>query len=439
MIEASNKKGVTAMETLIGIGLVSVIVMTVYSSLIGAMNNATESRKRTGALALANEKMEFIRNLEYNEIGTIQGIVPGLLYSSEKVSKNNCAYNIKTEVRYIDDLADGVAPFDLINNDYKQVHVEVDWGVPEKSVSLYSVFVPNGLETNIHSGTLSINVIDSTGVPVPAVSVEIKSLDDNPIVDYATGTDDSGNLILPGVPSQHYRIFLSKSGYENVMTYPSPITEDDFTPFDTDLFVAEANLNTKTFFMDKSAELTLKAIDIETNEGIENVSFDIKGGKKIGINPDTFNLDEIKSTDSSGNATFSNISSGEYLIENIDSLDTDNYAYVGTEERLPIQLHAEEIHESIFLFADKNQNSLVVSVKDSIGEPLKNASVTLTDGVFNQTILTGEEGLVFFPQAPDILTAGSYELSVSLDGYSDYNGNIEINDLVKESITLSLE
>jgi hypothetical protein len=189
MIEASNKKGVTAMETLIGIGLVSVIVMTVYSSLIGAMNNATESRKRTGALALANEKMEFIRNLEYNEIGTIQGIVPGLLYSSEKVSKNNCAYNIKTEVRYIDDLADGVAPFDLINNDYKQVHVEVDWGVPEKSVSLYSVFVPNGLETNIHSGTLSINVIDSTGVPVPAVSVEIKSLDDNPIVDYATGTD----------------------------------------------------------------------------------------------------------------------------------------------------------------------------------------------------------------------------------------------------------
>jgi len=236
---------------------------------------------------------------------------------------------------------------------------------------------------------------------------------------------------------QHYRIFLSKDDYEDIQTYPNP-PDGGFTPIDADINVIESFLNTKTFFMDKSANLTLEAINIITNEGIEDIDFDLKGGKKIGINPETFNVKRTESTDSSGHAVFSNISPGSYSIENINSLDTSEYAFIGTDELIPFEISSEENHVIEFIFTNKNENSLVVLVKDqTTKETLSEASVKLTGGEFDQTVLTGETGIAFFPQSPDVLISGDYDLLVSIDGYSDYDESVEINDLVKKEVELA--
>lgn len=435
-----ENKGVTAMEALIGIGLVSVIVLSVYSSLTGAMSNVNESRMRTGALALANEKIEIIRNLPYSQIGTVDGIIGGPILQYEEVQKNNYIYSVNTEVRYLDDATDGVFPDDLINTDYKQVFIEVGWGNEGKNIALSSVFVPEGMEADVGGGTLSVNVLDSSGTPVSAVSIEIQSLDDNPPINYHTGTDDLGNLILPGVPAQNYRLYLSKNDYENVRTYPNP-PGSSFTPLDPDINIVENFLNTKTFFMDRTADLILEAVDIATDSGIEGVDFEIVGGKKIGIDPDTFNINQTKTTDSSGNASFSDVSPGSYQIVNLDSLDTSEYAFVGTEEKLPVEISSGEEKTIKFLFADKNTDSLVVSVKDAMtDEALAGASVHLEKDLFSQTIITGDEGVAFFPQSPEILLPGNYSLDVSLEGYSSYDDDsVEINDLVKKSVELTPE
>ncbi len=438
-----SQKGVTLIEVLIGVGIISFVILSIYSSLTGVMRAGSDAKQRIGAMALANEKMEVIRNLSYEDIGVVGGIVSGPITAEETIVQNGSTYQIDVDIRYVDDPFDGVFPADTINTDYKQAQVQVTWknGGNDKTITFFSNFVPNGIETNEGGGTLAINTVTSGGVLVPNVTITVESLDDNPLVSYETTTDAQGNLILPGVPAQNYRFHASKSGYESLQSYPNP-PESDFIPTEKDLYVSEGVINPFTFIIEETANLKLIANNVADDSFVEGISFQTSGGRRIGTSPDTFNFNETDSTNSSGEINYSSLSPGSYRIVNYDSLGNDTFDCIGSDSPSAFQLSSGVSSEINFIFADKEIDSLFVSIVNSAtNEPVVGATVHLTGGSFDQTLVSGGRGQVFFPAKTEPVTtidAGNYDLSISADGYENSDEEIYINDLVTHKVVLTV-
>ncbi len=445
----NSQKGVTLIEILIGVGIIGMITITIYSTLAGIIRIGSDSKQRVGATALANEKMEVIRNLSYDNVGIVDGIVSGPIVAKETISQNGFNYGIDVDVRYVDDPFDGTFPTDTVSNDYKQAQIKVTWqnSGAEKMVTFFSNFVPDGIESSSGGGILSVNTITSGGDLVPGVTIRVESLDDSPVIDYETATDDQGNLILPGVPSQNYRFYASKDGYESLQTYPNP-PESVFIPIDKDLYVSEGAINPLTFIIEEIADLKIIANDVAEDSFIEGIDFDISGGKKIGTSPppppliDTFSLDETGTTDSVGEINYSNLSPGSYEITNYEELGNSTFKCIGSDLEQIFQLSSGTTNEVNFVFADKDVNSLFITVVDNdAGEAVSGAEVRLSGGSLDQTITTGENGQVYFPIKTDpetVIDADDYDLSISAVGFQNHDETLYINDLTTHEIILNI-
>ncbi len=438
-----NKKGATLIEVLVGLTLVSFLVLTIYLALAKTVASIGESKQRVGAIAIANEKMEVMRNLEYNEVGVIDGIVSGPMLAFETVIRNNFEYQVYIDVRYIDDEFDGTGVDDLIPTDYKFVEVVVYWNHlgKTKSIQFNSNFVPNGIETNMGGGTLVLNALTSGGENVSNVTVNLTSIENNPKVNYTAVTDNLGSLVLQGVPSQNYRITLSKNGYETVRTYPNP-PESLFVPINTDFYVSEGDLNSKNFLIDPVSDLKIKTIDAITREPISGIEINLTGGKEIGSTPTTYNLNDTSDTNYSGEINYSEISSGLYEIVNRGTIGIGDYEYVGSSEAFIFNLDAGIEKELELIFSDKSESALLLSVFEPVNEnPLKDAVVVVMGpNDFNQSVTTDESGVAFFPINSDpivLMENSNYTVEIRIPGYQDHISSISINNLTKEEITLN--
>ena len=168
-IKKHKNHGFTLIEALIFLFIFSIITVTFYSVITLGTGYILESKNKLAALALANEKMEIIRNLNYDDIGTTTGIPSGSITESEDVVSGGKTFHVKTIVQFIDDALDGVLPADSMPDDYKKVKITVSWeGVKgaTRSVYLVSGFTPPGLEVNSGDGILVINIINGAGVGI---------------------------------------------------------------------------------------------------------------------------------------------------------------------------------------------------------------------------------------------------------------------------------
>ena len=90
---------------------------------------------------------------------------------------------------------------------------------------------------------------------------------------------------------------------------------------------------------------------------------------------------------------------------------------------------------------DKNIGSLKVIVNDqSSGNPLLGASVHVSNGTlpYDATVVTDQYGVAYFPTALPALLAGTYDVEVSMAGYSDETNSVTISGtLHTEIITLA--
>lgn len=437
-----NNKGTTFIEVLVSIAIVSFLVVTIYLTLTKAVSNMGEAKQRVGAIAIANEKMEIMRNLDYDEVGVVGGIVNGPMLASETVTRNNFDYKVYIDVRYIDDEFDGTGINDSIPTDYKFVEVTVNWNHlgTIKSVQFSSNFVPDGIETNMGGGTLVLNTMTSGGNNVPGVTITLDSIEDSPSVNYTTTTDNQGGLVLQGVPNQTYRISLSKTGYENIRTYPNP-PGSSFTPIDSDFYVNEGALNSKNFLIDLGSDLKFIAIDAIDGSDISGIDINLKGGREIGSEPTTYNLDDTATTDSNGEISYDNISPGAYEIVNWQTMGVGDYKYVGSTDKTNFNLEAGVNEELKLIFADKNNPSLFLSVvDDATGDSIEGAVVGVVGlNNFDQSTSTGENGDAFFPllkDPPVLMENVEYTVEVRITGYQDYSSTVTVNNLTEKEIRL---
>jgi type II secretory pathway pseudopilin PulG len=258
------KKGFSLIEAIVGIAL----MLVVFVGLLGAFRMAVQivgvSKARVGAVALANEQMESIRNLPYEEIGTVGGIPSGNIPQSETFLLNGVNYTRRVLIQYVDDPADGEGANDEngITTDYKRVRVEVRWEARHSAdpVVLVSDIAPKGIETNAGGGTLKINVFDASVQPVASADVHIENNSTDPVVSVDVFTNSQGRVVFPGAQaSGSYEITITKTGYSTAQTYDT--TAENVDPRPAHLTIIEGETTEASFSIDLLSSKTVETYE----------------------------------------------------------------------------------------------------------------------------------------------------------------------------------
>jgi hypothetical protein len=256
-------RGMSFMDVIIGSAMALLIFVALFGLLRASLLVSSLAKAKSGATAVANNQMEYVRSLSYDAIGTSGGIPAGSIPQNATSTLNGIAYKVRTLVEYYDDPADGSGSGDAngITTDYKRVKVAVTYSVRNASheVDLVSNFAPVSIETTTNGGTLRVAVVNASGAAVPGASVRVQNASASPSIDFTTYADATGYVSLPGAPvSSQYQIAVSKTGYSSAQTYARDTTNQNPTP--GYLTVSKNLTTTGTFAIDLLSSLTLRTL-----------------------------------------------------------------------------------------------------------------------------------------------------------------------------------
>lgn len=443
-IKLFSNGGFTIIEALVVLSIFSIILVTFYSTFTLGTQYIIDAKNRLGAVSLANQKMEIIRNIQYDDIGTLTGVPQGVLDDDYYENVNTVNYRVKTDISYVDDTFDStVDDTDVIPTDYKTVRVTILWGDESSSRRAYllSDFVPPGVETSAGGGTLRVNVIDTSGNGISGASVNISSASEG--INISTSTDSAGSVLRPGMPAANdYVVSVSKEDYESVTTLPvSP--DSDYDPvIDQNATVIEGSLNIKSIVIDPLSDIRIKTEDPFGN-AVSDIDFNLTGGRYLGVNVsggipgfDEYNYLQDLTTNSSGEESVDNVSPGEYTFT-LSADDSVDYEFFKVDSGSDIEIDSFALNAGILLnvkaiLLDRLVNSVAVSVTSLDDEsPIEGASVNLKNVAlsYDTTLITDKYGKVYFPESATPLVADSYELSISATGYDDSNSTVSVSGL----------
>lgn len=258
--DARGGRGVTLIDTLVGSALMLVVFLGIAAVFQLSVEVVTNNKARAGAIALANERMEYLKSLTYPQIGVIGGIPAGNVPQIETVQFNNIPYTRRTLVLYSDDPQDGLGGADSngIIADFKTIRVEVSWQAQQgtRSISLIGRISPVGIETAVPGGTLTIAAVNASNAALFDAQVQIVNASTSPIINITTYTGQDGNISFIGAPaSSNYQITVTKSGYSTAQTYSA--TTQNPNPNPRHLTVVTNQTTTGTFAIDLLATKTI--------------------------------------------------------------------------------------------------------------------------------------------------------------------------------------
>lgn len=267
MLSISYKnKGFTFIEVLVGVALILLVFLAIFGLLQLSLKIAGQSKARITAIALANQRIEIVKNLPYNQVGTISGIPSGIIPETEIITRNNIEYTVKNTIGYVDDPFDGLVGDDLQSNDYKNVKVKVSWpGFLGGQVILITDIVPKGLEAPEGTGNLLISVFNALGIGIGQADIHIVNDSVTPPIDVYYQTNNQGQYLVAGAPSSTaaYQIIVTKvtgtgePDYSTDRTYGSEEVANPAKPHTT---VIEGSLTEISFSIDQLSSFLIKTL-----------------------------------------------------------------------------------------------------------------------------------------------------------------------------------
>jgi hypothetical protein len=295
--------------TLVELLIDSMVIVVVFGAVIGAfvvMLRATDSGKvRTLAGALANEQMEYLRNLPYDSLSTQNGtILPhGTIPDTQTVVRGGVSFTLNTTIIFIDDSFDGCAipagpgayectdgavsnTQDLVPVDYKRINVEaLKLGTPNVLVKLSSNAAAKAAETPTSTGIILAKVIDAQGLPVEGATVTIDNEDDTLILQGLTNAQ--GYLFVANLPpdSQNgYHITATKEGYSTDFTTSRTSQNPNQVQPDVDVNVQQVTI--QTLAIDRLADMAVTVVS-EVGAPISGLTITATSTKITATNPET--------------------------------------------------------------------------------------------------------------------------------------------------------
>lgn len=258
---SSPLRGMTLIDVLVGSALVLIVFLGLFGILKLSLNVTSLAKLKATATALTTSRMEYVRSLPYESVGTVGGIPAGILPQNETVIDGGISFSVRTYVEYVDDARDGLAASDSnsITTDYKNVKIVTTYlgNGSTRDVTLISSVAPVGIETTTGGGTLQVTVVDAAGTSVSGASVRVVNSAVSPAVDVTTFSDVNGRVTFGGAAtSTQYQVFVSKTGYSSAQTYARDSTNQNPTP--GYLTVVRNQTTSSAFAIDVLANLTLR-------------------------------------------------------------------------------------------------------------------------------------------------------------------------------------
>jgi len=254
-----NKKGFTLIELLVSLFVIMVIMLGIYSLIIISLKLNSDNAFFIEATEIANQKMEIIRNLSYDDVGLTTGFPAGVILQDETINRTG-TYNIHTSVLYYDDPYDGEAGSgDTVFTDYKIVTIKVSWTgkFKERSISIFSKIISATEETTTGYGLLKISVVDSGGAPVPNADIQIINPAES--INMTITADTSGKLSVPLPPGfENYEIIVTKTNYGVDKTHERNAV--NLNPTKPHISIFDGLKTEESFSIDKLSLLTIKTL-----------------------------------------------------------------------------------------------------------------------------------------------------------------------------------
>jgi hypothetical protein len=268
-----NSRGMTLVEVIFAAALMLLVFGGIFSALQTISTLIGSSKAQAGAVSLANEKMEYIRSLPYDSVGTISGIPNGPIPQTATKSLNGLTYTERVLITYIDDPKDGSGASDSnsILADYKLAKVSYSWTEKgtTKTISLLSNIIPRGIETTAGGGTLVVNVFDASVVPISGASVRVYNNTGTTTIDTTRYTNISGVAIFSGAPARSgYQITVTDTGYSTDQTFNASTTNPN--PSTPHVAVLESQVSTMNFQIDRLSSLALETMAVPTVASFED-------------------------------------------------------------------------------------------------------------------------------------------------------------------------
>ena len=430
----ARERGVTLIDTIVGVALMLLVFVGINGVFRLSVDIVTNNKARAGAIALADQRMEYIRSLSYAAVGTLAGVPSGTIAQSDVTTLNGVTYTRRTIVVYADDSKDGTGAADTnaITADYKAVKVDVAWTSRlggTRHVDLSTRISPVGVETNPCSsscGTLVINVTNASNQPVVGASVAITNSGTSPTINFSTFTNASGTVTLLAAPaSSGYSVVASNSGYSTAQTYTganssrSPLTVSN-------------NLTTSaTFQIDQLSSMAVITSVYGTGAAITSVPFSIHGAKTTYTTP-VYKYNATLGGSGSATTTISSLEWDTYTMSVASSTGYD-LAYSCSPQ--PVSLSPNVIATTTLYLAPHTANSLSVKVSaSSNGALITAASVRLYKTGYDTTQVSDSCGQTFFSG----LSAATYNISVSASGHTTYTAaNVSVSGATQYPVLMN--
>ena len=382
-----NSQGFSLVEVIVASSIFAIVAMSIYQGFISINALIPASRDKIAAVNLINSEFELIRNLSYSNVGLSGGIPNGVLLATSTIIQDGREFDITRTIRNIDDPFDGTiggSPNDLSPADYKMVQIKVSCNACKNPLDISSVsnVSPKNLETASTNGALFVKVFDANGNPVSQADVSI--VEGALGINISDTTNNTGTLEIVDVPpaSNAYRIIVTKDGYTTDRTYPASVSNPH--PIKLDATVILQQLTQISFVIDKVSTINVYSKNIQCTP-IADVPFTITGAKLIGTNPDVLKFSGSFSTDASGSKILSNMEWDTFTFT-VGS----GFNLAGVNPPSPFAVLPDSTQNVDIILAQGAPNNLLVTVKDSAtGLPLSGVNLTLTQGSFSASQITG--------------------------------------------------
>jgi prepilin-type N-terminal cleavage/methylation domain-containing protein len=418
-----SQRGTTLIEVLVGTAIIGLVFSFAITAFMLSADKLTRSKIRILAAALANEQMEIIRNLPFDQVGTQGGSPSGNLPQNQQIVRSNITFSVAIIVDWVDDPFDGQIPADTTPTDYKKVEVVISWANSgSANVKLTSNFSPKGVEAAANTGSILISVFDASGLPVSQADITLTNNNLSPAINLTRQTDDSGNYQFIGYPPDlnNYHIAVTKGGYTLDQTYP--VSAENPNPIKPDISVIANEVTSSSFAIDRVSSLAV-ATQNATCQAIGNIGFNLKGQALIGNPPPNpvLKYDEDHTTDAAGNKTISNLGWDNYMLTLLGT--SRNITGIIPPTSLNV-LPNTNANLTLVLSDSYSTDSLLANVKDAnTNLPISGASVRLVYGTYDETKITGQGAWL----QTDWNGGSGQALFTDATKYFEDNGAVEVN------------
>ncbi len=306
MIKAKNESGYTIVELVIALFVIAIVALSTLQLFTALVNSALVAKKKSVALSLATNQMEYLKSLPYNNLAVAGGsiVANNPLPASVDINNSGFNYKVETAINYSDDAFDGCGSYpntqlkqqycrnypppsnmasvtDSNAADYKVVNVRVKSQSGDVLADIDTQIAARVAETASNTGAMFVKVIDSNGNPIIGATAHVVNSTTTPSVDVSDTTDSNGMAIFYGLPPDtgaDYRVDASLSGYSSLSTIASSGSLVATYP-NLQLLSQSSSYSTLQLKPMTANSLVVEAVDTNGNP-LGNMRIYIKGGYK---------------------------------------------------------------------------------------------------------------------------------------------------------------